>query len=64
MEPQHGEPPNYVDDELVTPSLHRGDILEGVTRRSVLELARDQMPELNLKVSERDVGESWWSVEE
>lgn len=40
------------DLELVTPTLHNGTILPGVTRDSVLELARD-IP--GLKVSERDI---------
>lgn len=42
--------------ELCTAPLTRGDILPGVTRLSVLELARQEMPKLT--VSERDISMS------
>lgn len=40
-----------IGDELITPSLERGAILAGITRLSVLELARDW----GMKVSEREI---------
>ncbi len=40
-----------IDDELVTPSLDHGTILDGVTRNTVLHLAR----EWGMKVAERDL---------
>lgn len=40
-----------IGDELITPSLHKGTILPGITRDSVLTLAR----EWGMKVSERDI---------
>lgn len=40
-----------INDELVTPPLDSGTILRGVTRESVLELARD----FGIKVSERPI---------
>lgn len=41
-----------IDDELITPPLDKGTILPGVTRESVLTLARDW----GMKVSERNIG--------
>ncbi|MBR9977311.1 MAG: branched-chain amino acid aminotransferase [Bacteroidetes bacterium] len=41
-----------IDDELITPPLSQGSILPGVTRDSVLHLARDW----GMKVSERSIG--------
>ena len=40
-----------INDELVTPSLEKGNILHGVTRNTVLQLAK----EFGMKVSEREV---------
>ncbi|HEY5533588.1 MAG TPA: branched-chain amino acid aminotransferase [Ignavibacteria bacterium] len=40
-----------INDELVTPSLEKGNILAGVTRNSVLKLAKNW----NYKVSERQI---------
>lgn len=40
-----------IGDELITPSLERGAILPGITRMSVLQLAR----EWGMKVSEREI---------
>ena len=40
-----------VDGEVITPSLDRGSILGGITRKSCLELLRS----MNYKVSERDI---------
>jgi branched-chain amino acid aminotransferase len=40
-----------IDNELVTPTLEQGSILPGVTRMSVLELAK----EMGIKVSERKI---------
>ncbi|KAK9460279.1 aminotransferase [Lipomyces oligophaga] len=40
--------------ELVTAPMSSGTVLEGITRRSILELARDRMPELT--VIEREFG--------
>jgi len=40
-----------IDNELITPTLDQGSILPGVTRMSVLELAR----EMGLKVTERKI---------
>ncbi len=40
-----------IDDELITPSLDKGNILAGITRDSVLHLAR----EFGIKVTERDI---------
>ncbi len=41
-----------IDDELITPPLTQGSILPGITRDSVLHLAR----QWGLKVSERSIG--------
>ena len=41
-----------IDDELITPPLDQGSILPGITRDSVLHLARDW----GMKVSERAIG--------
>ena len=40
-----------IDNELVTPSLEKGNILAGVTRNSVIHLAN----EFGMKVTERDI---------
>jgi branched-chain amino acid aminotransferase len=40
-----------IGDELVTPSLDRGTILNGITRKSALQIAR----EWGMKVTERDI---------
>ena len=40
-----------IDNELITPTLDQGSILPGVTRMSVLELAK----EMGLKVTERKI---------
>ncbi len=40
-----------IDDEIVTPTLEQGSILPGITRMSVLELAKD----MGMKVSERRI---------
>jgi branched-chain amino acid aminotransferase len=40
-----------IDDELITPSLDKGNILAGVTRNTVLLLAK----EFGMKITERDV---------
>lgn len=40
-----------IDGELITPSLEQGSILAGVTRMSVLELAKD----MGIKVTERKI---------
>ena len=40
-----------IDDELITPSLEQGSILPGITRLSVLELAKD----LGIKATERRI---------
>lgn len=40
-----------IDDTIVTPSLKRGSILSGVTRMSIIDLAR----EWGIKVEERDI---------
>jgi branched-chain amino acid aminotransferase len=41
-----------INDEIITPSLAHGTILDGVTRNSVLQLADD----LGIKASERSIG--------
>jgi len=40
-----------INDELITPSLDKGNILAGVTRNTVLLLAK----EFGMKITERDV---------
>jgi len=40
-----------IDDQLVTPSLDRGTILSGITRNSVIQLARD----MGIAVEQRDI---------
>ena len=40
-----------IDDELITPTLEQGSILPGITRMSILELAKD----MGIKVSERRI---------
>lgn len=40
-----------IDDELITPTLENGNILAGVTRDSVIQLAKDA----GMKVTERDI---------
>jgi branched-chain amino acid aminotransferase len=40
-----------INDELITPSLDKGNILAGITRNSVLHLAK----EFGMKITERDI---------
>ena len=40
-----------INDELITPTLEQGSILPGITRMSILEIAKD----MNIKVTERRI---------
>jgi branched-chain amino acid aminotransferase len=40
-----------IDDEIITPTLEQGSILPGITRASILEIAKD----MGLKVTERKI---------